>query len=434
MASRSAEGRSERLRIVVSGMIAADPGQGGAAWAVLQYVLGLRGLGHDVYFVEPLPTGSIAPYGEPLEDSANAAYFRDVASRFDLTTRAALLLENTRETIGVGYDELKRAVKGCDLLINISGMLAHPALFDAIPRRVYLDLDPAFNQLWHAVEHIDMRFDGHTHFFTVGGLIGTPTCSVPTCGRTWQHVLQPIVLKEWPVTPGDPRAPWTTIGNWRGYGSITHEGVLYGQKAHSFRRLLDLPARSGAHIRPALMIHRGEKNDLVALRTHRWDLVDPAEVAPTPDAYRQFVQWSKGELGIAKSGYVESRCGWFSDRSVCYLASGRPVVAQDTGFGAYLPTGEGLFAFSTVDEAAAAMEAVEQDYARHCRRARELAAGYFRSERVLGTLLELAGAAPAVGASSVASSSVAASSEAASGEAAAGAAAHQGAAHDGAVR
>jgi hypothetical protein len=387
-----------RLRIVVSGMIAADPGQGGAAWAVLQYVLGLRGLGHDVYLVEPVPAGSIAPYGAPLADSTSASYFRDVAARFDLTTRAALLREDTHETIGVSYGELRRVARGSDLLINISGMLTDPALFEAIPRRVYLDLDPAFNQLWQAVEHIDMRFERHTHFFTVGGLIGTAACNIPTCGRVWQPVLQPIVLPEWPVTPGDPDAPWTTIGNWRGYGSITHDGVVYGQKAHSFRRLLDLPSRSGARIRPALLIHAGEKNDLASLRTHGWDLADPAEVASTPDAYREFVQRSKGELGIAKSGYVESRCGWFSDRSVCYLASGRPVVAQDTGFRAYLPTGEGLFAFNTVDEAAAAVEAVVGHYPRHCRRARELAEEYFRSELVLGTLLDLAGAAPSVAA------------------------------------
>ena len=282
-----------------------------------------------------MPPESLCPTDAPLADSINARYFRDVAARFGLTARAALLRQDTHETIGVAYRELVDAARDADLLINISGMLTDPALLGAIPRRVYLDLDPAFNQLWHAVEHIDMRFDGHTHFVTVGGLIGTPACTVPTCGRTWQPTLQPIVLAEWPVTPANPGAPWTTVGNWRGYGSISHDGVFYGQKAHSFRRFLDLPARSGAHIRPALMIHRGEKNDLAALRAHRWDLVDPAEVAWTPEAYREFVQRSKGELGIAKSGYVESHCGWFSDRSVCYLASARPVIAQDTGFGAY---------------------------------------------------------------------------------------------------
>jgi hypothetical protein len=383
-----------RLRIFVSGMIAADPGQGGAAWAVLQYVLGLRELGHDVYLVEPVPPESLCPEGAPLAASINARYFHDVAARFGLTARAALLRQDTHATIGVPYRELVDAARAADLLINISGMLTDSALIGAIPRRVYLDLDPAFNQLWHAVEHIDMRFNGHTHFVTVGGLIGTSACAVPTCGRTWQPAMQPIVLREWPVTPADPAAPWTTVGNWRGYGSISHEGVFYGQKAHSFRRFLDLPTRSGARIRPALMIHPAEEADLAALRTHRWDLADPADVAWTPEAYRVFVQRSKGELGIAKSGYVESRCGWFSDRSVCYLASARPVIAQDTGFDALLPTGEGLFSFRTVDEAAGAIETVASDYARHCRRAREIAESCFRSDLVLGALLEHAAGSP----------------------------------------
>jgi hypothetical protein len=380
------------LRIFVCGMIAADPGQGGAAWAVLQYVLGLRALGHDVYLVEPVPPGSIVPESAPLAASTNAGYFRAVVDRFGLAERAALLRQDTGATVGVSYGELTRAARGADLLINISGMLTDPALFDAFPRRVYLDLDPAFNQLWHAVERIDMRFDGHTHFFTVGGLIGTPACEIPACGRTWQPIVQPVVLTEWPVTPGDPGAPWTTVGNWRGYGSIAHDGVFYGQKAHSFRRLLDLPARSGARVMPALTIHPAEQHDLEALRAHAWDLVDPVDVASTPQAYGEFVRRSKGELGVAKSGYVASRCGWFSDRSVCYLASGRPVIAQDTGFGAYLPTGEGLFAFGTVDEAAGAMERVNSDYGRQCRRAREIAETYFRSDRVLGDLLDRANA------------------------------------------
>ena len=212
------------LRIFVSGMIAADPGQGGAAWAVLQYVLGLRALGHDVYLVEPVPPESLCPEGAPLADSINARYFRDVAARFGLTTRAALLRQDTHETIGVPYRELIDAARGADLLINISGMLTDPALLGAIPRRVYLDLDPAFNQLWHAVEHIDMRFDGHTHFVTVGGLIGTPACTVPTCGRTWQPDAAADRVDGMAGDAGDPGAPWTTVGNWRGYGSISHRG------------------------------------------------------------------------------------------------------------------------------------------------------------------------------------------------------------------
>lgn len=382
---------TERLRILVSGMVAGDPQQGGATWAVLQYVLGLRRLGHEVYFVEPIAPASIRPIGAPLAMSLNGKYFHDVMGRFDLVDRASLLRQDTGETIGVAHSELVEALKGADVLINISGMLTDPKLFEMFPRRVYLDLDPAFNQLWSAVEGIDRQFQGHTHFVTVGQAIGSVTCSIPTCGLIWQTTLPPIVLPEWPTTAGDPAAPWTTVGNWRGYGSIRHDGVLYGQKAHSLRRFMELPRRTHATLRLALSIHPAEVNDLHALHSAGWDLVDPATVTSTPDDYRAFIQQSKGEIGIAKSGYVESRCGWFSDRSVCYLAAGRPVVAQDTGFSGYLPTGDGLLAFNTTDEAVAAIDTVQVDYPRHCLQARAIAESYFAADRVLGTLLERVG-------------------------------------------
>lgn len=382
----------DRLRILVSGLIAGDPHQGGATWAVLQYVLGLRAMGHDVYFVEPIAPASVRPDGAALSVSANARYFYDVTTAFGLASGAALLLKDTHETVGLSYAALLDAARSCDLLINISGMLTDAQLLEVIPRRVYLDLDPAFNQLWHAIEGVDMRFERHTHFATVGLALGTPGCDIPTCGRTWLPTLQPVVLSAWPMTNGRSGGAWTTVGNWRGYGSIEHRGVLYGQKAHSLRRLVELPGRTHVQLRPALAIHPGELKDLETLRANRWDIVDPATVAATPRGYQEFIQRSRGELGIAKSGYVESRCGWFSDRSVCYLASGRPVVAQETGFSRFLPTGEGLLAFTTVDDAAEAIETVERDYSKHRRAARAIAEEHFRAERVLGSLLARVGA------------------------------------------
>ena len=389
MATRMSKG----LRILVSGMIAGDPYQGGATWAVLQYVLGLRAAGHDVYFIEPILPTSIRPQGAALAASVNARYFHEITTAFGLAGRAALLLHGTVETIGLAYADLVAAARECDVLINISGMLTDSRLLEFISRRVYLDLDPAFNQLWSAVDGIDVRLDGHTHFITVGLAIGTTGCAIPTCGRTWLHTLQPIVLAEWPVRPADSSGAWTTVGNWRGYGSIRHQGVLYGQKAHSLRQFIDLPERTRARLQPAWAIHPGEVKDLEALRAHGWDLVDPATVASTPDSYRNFIQQSKGELGIAKSGYVESQCGWFSDRSLCYLASGRPVVAQETGFSRFLPTGEGLLAFSSIDDLVDAIESVNADYTRHCRRARQIAEAHFEADLVLGRLLERVGAA-----------------------------------------
>lgn len=372
-------------------MIAGDPHQGGATWAVLQYVLGLRDLGHEVYLVEPIAPSSICPSGASLQDSVNARYFQDVASQFDLSRCAALLRQDTLETVGMPYSALIDAAAECDLLLNVSGMLTDPDLLDRIPRRVYLDLDPAFNQLWHSSEGIDMRFDAHTHFVTVGLAIGSPECVVPTCGVTWHHTLQPVVLPEWSASAGDPSIPWTTIGNWRAYGSIQHDGVFYGQKAHSLRRFMNLPTGTDVRFQLAMAIDPGEVKDLQALEAGKWDLVDPAVVAGTPDDYRRFIQGSTGELGIAKSGYVDSQCGWFSDRSACYLASGRPVVAQDTGFSRFLPTGWGLFAFTTVEEALDGIEAVGLDYATHRQAARAIAEEYFRSDRVLNRLLDSVG-------------------------------------------
>jgi hypothetical protein len=378
--------------VLVSGMIAADPHQGGATWAVLQYLTGLRQLGHDVYFVEPIAEHKQRPAGASLSRSANAAYLQAVMAQFGFDGRWALLRPGTRNTCGVAYEQLRRIATRADVLINISGMLAEPALTEQVPVRAYLDLDPAFNQLWHAAEGIDMRFDGHTHFVTVGQAIGTPGCAIPTCGRTWIPTLQPVVLSEWPSTPGPSRSAWTTIGHWRGYGSIRYRGVFYGQKAHSVRRLIALPRTIDEPLRPALSIDPGDARDLEALATNGWHLLDPARVAATPNRYRRFIQASKGEIGIAKSGYVESRCGWFSDRSACYLASGRPVIAQDTAFSRFLPTGRGLFAFSTVDDVRDAVGTIGGAYARHCRHARDIAEEYFEAGTVLGRLLDRIGA------------------------------------------
>lgn len=360
-------------RILVSGMIAGDPYQGGATWTVLQYVLGLRKLGYDVWFIEPVKG-----------DSVGKQYFEQVTAEFGLTARAAMLRAGTRETVGVPYAAFPRA----DILLNISGMLTDQALIGSIPVRVYLDIDPAFNQLWHAVQGIDMRFETHTHFVTVGQAIGDPDCPVPKCGLEWIPTFQPVVLEHWPVASAIRCDAFTTVGNWRGYGSIEYSGTFYGQKAHSLRQFMSLPTLTSEKFVLAMSIHAGETRDLAALAENGWQLLDPAQVAGSPTTYREFIQQSRAEFGIAKSGYVASRCGWFSDRSVCYLASGRPVVAQETGFSRFLPTGNGLFAFRTSEDVLAAIDAIRADYRRHCEAARALAEAYFASDKVLTRLLE----------------------------------------------
>jgi hypothetical protein len=379
--------------ILLSGMIAGDPHQGGATWAVLQYVLGLARLGHDVCLVEPVAAAALRPAGAGLSESVNAAYFRQVCADFGLEQSAALLLAGSRQTVGLPYEQLRRVARRADVLLNVSGMLADEELIGRIPVRAYLDLDPAFNQLWHAAQGIDMRFAGHTHFVTVGLAVGRPECAVPTCGLPWVTTLPPVVLAHWPVAGPITHDGLTTVGNWRGYGSIEYKGVFYGQKAHSLRPLISLPTRTRTPCLMALAIHPGETRDLEALAANGWRLLDPAQVAGTPAQYQAFLQGSRAEFGIAKGGYVASRCGWFSDRSACYLACGRPVLAQDTGFSRFLPTGDGLIAFHALDDALAGIEQLNSDYPRHARAARALAEEFFDSDRVLTGLLRRIGGA-----------------------------------------
>jgi hypothetical protein len=373
-------------RIVVGGMIAGVPGQGGATWAVLQYLLGFARLGHEVFFVEAVDPEVLQPADVPLSHSANARYCRQVMQDHGLRNAWALVRRDTQETAGLSHPDLARIGAGTSVLVDISGTLAGEELFSQVPVRVYLDVDPGFTQLWDA-QGVGVGLAGHTHFVTVGQSIGNPDCPVPTGGRTWITTWPPVVLAEWPVGGRIPGTGFTTVANWRSYGSVELDGVHYGQKVHSFRPLMALPTHTEERFLLALGIDPGEVTDLAALRANGWQLVDPGEVAGSPSTYRQFIRTSAAELGVAKSGYVVSRSGWFSDRSVCYLASGRPVLAQDTGFSRHLPTGTGLLAFDGLEDALAGVAEIAGDHARHSAAARSLAEAHFDSARVLRRLL-----------------------------------------------
>ncbi len=377
--------RGERLKIVLSGMLAGDPHQGGATWAVLQYVAGLEALGHDVLVIEPVARDALD------RRSAVSSYFRLLALPRD---RAALLCRGGRETVGVPYPQLAAFAAEADVLLNISGMLRDEHLVEPIPVRTFMDLDPGFNQVWQE-QGVDMGFELHNRFATVGGLIGRPGCPIPTCGRQWIATLPPVALGHWPPASDPPRHDaFTTVGHWRSYGSIDHGGIHYGQRAHSLRGLIELPRLSESRFQLALGIHPDEQPDIQALSANGWELLDPLRVAGSPADYGDFVRGSKAELCVPKSGYVLSHSGWFSDRSACYLASGRPVVAQDTGFAERLPTGEGLLAFASTAEAAQAVAEIESAPERHRASARTFAEEYLDAEKVLSELLDRLSAAP----------------------------------------
>lgn len=381
------------LNIVVSGGVSGTPAQAGIAWVMLQYLLGFRRLGHGVFFIDPIAPSALTPQGTSLADSLNAASFRQLTMEFGLDDESSLLMtDGSRATVGQPYEALREIIGQSDILLDISGKLRDPDLLSAASCSVYLDIDPAFTQLWQHAQGIDMGFDGHSHFVTVGVNIGQPDCTVPTLGLNWLPTLQPAVLERWPMAPPQSGGALTTIANWRGYGSIEHDGVFYGQKAHALRELITLPTLTSEVFEVALVIDPGEVKDLAALEANRWRIVDPAEVAGTTAAYQAFIRGSKAEFGFAKTGYIFSRCGWFSDRSICYLSSGRPVIAQDTGFGRVLPTGRGLLSFSTIPDVLDAIASLNATYDDHARGARAIAEEHFDSDRVLGRLLSRLGA------------------------------------------
>jgi hypothetical protein len=384
--------------LVVSGAIANKHLNGGEAWVRLSWVLGLRRLGFDVWFVEQLDADSAvdaAGQRAPFATSANRRYFEEVVERFGLEERAALLYDGGREASGVPLTDLLPVAEEARLLVNISGHLNLEPLMSRLRRKAYVDLDPGFTQFWHADGTGGSRLEGHDVFFTVGENIGRSGCAIPTCGLDWKAVRPPVVLDEWPVADGGEPDRYTTVGAWRGaFGPVSYDGHTYSLKVHQFRKVLDLPQRTPQRFEIALDIHPGDDRDRHALEQSGWTLVDPRTVVPGPLEFRDYVQGSGAEFSVAQGIYVETNSGWFSDRTVRYLASGRPVVVQDTGFSGNLPCGDGLLPFSDLDEAVARVQEVAADYEHHRARARAVAESHFDSDIVLARFLEEAGTEP----------------------------------------
>ena len=373
-----------RRRIAIGGAVARKPGAAGHAWQFLQYLLGFRSLGYEVLLLDRLGGGNAAGIEwvrRTLRDAGlDGAYSIDVGDGVHA---------------GVPRADALAFLRGADLLLNVMGYVTDEELLAAAPCRVFLDTDPGFGQMWRALGLADV-FAGHDAHVTIGERIGAADCTVPDCGIDWITSPQPVALGAWPKLPIPRGGRATSVASWRGaYGPVEFEGHTYGLRVHQLRRFAALPRLAGGEFELALDIHPADGADARALRDGGWALADPAIVAATPGAYRAYVQASAAEIMVAKGMYVDSRSGWVSERSLCYLASGRPVVAQDTGFSELYPTGEGLLAFATPEEAADAVGAVRADLPRHGAAARELAEEHFAAERVLARLLDRIGAVAA---------------------------------------
>lgn len=372
---------------LLAGAVANKPLNGGEAWVRLNWLLGLRRLGFDAYFVEQQNTPA---------DSAGRRHLEAAMAAHGLGDRWALLDERGESVAGLDRAEIEAVAEEAEVLFNHSGHLREGALRSAPRHRVYVDLDPAYTQVWSDDPSIAFSLAGHDSYVTVGLNVGRSDCPLPSGGVEWTPTLPPVVLERWPLAPpaGEPLR-FTTVGTWRGpYGQLPVAGRLAGGKHHEFRRLLPLPRRvDGAAFELALEIHPGDAADREALRASGWQLVPPGEVAATPSDFGAYLRGSGAELSAAQGAYVASRCGWFSDRTAAYLASGRPALVQDTGFDTVLPVGEGLLSFSNLTDAEQGARRIVADPAGHAAAAAELARAHLDSDLVLGRLLETAGVA-----------------------------------------
>ena len=379
----------ERLSIVVAGLIGSIP-LPGLTFHYLQYVLGLQRLGHRVLYLEDTGTAYYDPVSDTMGWDATAAlhYLRDVMDRFGLG-HCWTFVDSEGAVHGVSGRARKDLLDSADLFLNVTGAGLVREEYLRIPRRAYIDTDPGFMQFRAAggSERDLLHLGRHTDFFSFGCNIGMPNCPIPTLGYAWQPTAQPIVLSLWPVAPlPGLDAPFTTVMKWKTYPPVEFGGEQYGMKDVEFERFIELPS----HTAQPLELAMTGAPPVADLERRGWRCRKSREVCHTLDAYQTYIRGSRGEWSIAKNGYVKTRSGWFSERSACYLATGRPVVVQDTGFSGWMETGSGTLAFTTVCEAAAGLEAVRARPGFHAAAARNLAEAYFDSDRVLEDLIERA--------------------------------------------
>ena len=381
------------MRIVVTGLVATYP-VGGVAWDYLQYVQGFRALGCDVVYLEDTGQWLYDPVAQTFTDDVarNAAWLAEGLGRIAPGVEWSL-----RAPDGAyhGLDEaaVARACAGAELFLNVSGACWLRDAYRAARVKAYVDTDPGYSQAkvaavdaGSASESIRFSVDlirQHDVFFTLGESIGGPACPIPPGGLAWHPTRAPIALENWPVQPA-PEAPFTTVMSWKIEPTPPSiGGQVYGGKDVEFERFLDLPSRTAERLEVAISGDAPRARIAAA----GWHVVDATRVSRTMADYRDYVVGSRGEVSIAKNAYVATRSGWFSTRSAAYLAAGRPVVLQDTGFSAHLPLGPGLHAFTTPDDVVAALETIRRDYPRALAHAREVAASCFRAEDVCRRLL-----------------------------------------------
>jgi hypothetical protein len=407
------------LRLVVLGIMGRMP-LAGVVWQVLHYLEGFRRLGFEVYYIEDTGEWPYDPEQNTVTDDCTYTvnYIGRLMEWYGLSDRWAYrAAAQGGRVFGLSESKVSRLFERADVLVNLTGATVLREEHLRVPVRIYLETDPVLPQVEIAKgtsSYIDL-LNAHTHHFTYGENLGTPDCTVPVERFNYRATRQPVVMDWWTSATQPPnngsstpsRPCFTTIANWRQSGKdLDWKSETYTwSKHHEFIKFIDLPGRTTQPLELALALKsdtaEGEKAwaslneeeaEAVRLLTARgWRIINAMSLSKKILPYRDYILGSRGEFTVAKDQNVRLRSGWFSDRSACYLAAGRPVITQDTAFGKYIPTGEGLFSFTTMEEILAAIDAINSDYQKHSRTARAIAAENFRAETVLGKLLEDAG-------------------------------------------
>jgi hypothetical protein len=395
------------MRIIVTGLIATYP-LGGVSWDYVQYIKGLHLLGHEVFYLED--TGK---WGENSEErgkwvynpqlgtftdecSFNLYYLQEVLAFAAPEIKQQWSFRSPKgEYFGLNEKEIEKVCNHADIFLNVSGCCLLRDPYRGCSTKIYIDTDPLYTQYkLKAVEQGTATSDQlysvesilkHDRLFTFGENIGEPSCRIPCCGLKWHKTRQPIILQDWPFTYTPNAEAFTTVMSWKNDDTLPSiDGEIYGGKNVEFVKFMKLPSRVVVPMEVAL----SGLAPVDQLRQHGWRVVDGYEKSATMDDYRNHLSSSRGEWSVAKNVYVASRSGWFSTRSAAYLALGKPVIVQDTGFRSYYPTGEGLLPFSTADEVVSAIESIESDYRLHCEAARAIAESHFAAESILTRLIQ----------------------------------------------
>ena len=365
----------------------------GVLWQALHYLVGLHDLGHDVYYAEE----SGAPPYDPrvksivVDPTYNVTCLQQTLERFGFAHRWVYWDQCGDRHYGLSRDQLKDLHETADVTINLCGATPPPA--QRRGRWLYIETDPVFEQIRAARGEPDtLEFlSRHDACFSYAENLGASDCPIPLGGIDWKQTRPPVVLGLWPEQVDPACRHFSTVATWHNKGKdIAFQGQTYYWSKHvNFLKFLDLPRHTPQSLE--LAVESADETVRAELAARGWRLADAAERSATVEGYRDYIYASRGEFTVAKDIYVRPRTGWFSDRSVCYLAAGKPVVTQDTGFGKFIPTGNGLFAFSTLEEAVSALATINADYVRHAHAAREIAAQYFAADTVLRKLLHDAG-------------------------------------------